>query len=124
MNNNKIDMDTRKKLETFIDKTIIRSNSFCYIEEVFDKNEIAKNFLNKARKELDKFYTISEARVFSNAICKMADDIESIKKETSVSDIESLSVKIRELEDENKLLKSSLESIYNLSKIINGGNNE
>lgn len=97
--------DMKNKLNELISS----HNTLCDICEVFEKNDIAKQYFEYGRDEVLESGNCCLAQMYAIAILRMCDFIKDNSDEDS--DIKKLRIKLYKLENENRKLLDKLKRI-------------
>lgn len=114
MNKNPIFSKESDNMQNKLNELISSHNTLCDICEVFEKNDIAKQYFDYGRDEVLGSGNCSLASMYVIAILRMCDYIESHPEEDS--DVEELQIKIYKLENENRRLVDKLKNISRILK--------
>ena len=99
-----------QELEKLYSKLIGRHNVLCSIEKVFEEDEVAGRYFEKAKEEVLESGNQSLSSMF---VIALKDMIEYIKESDSKEavDRDALKMRVYDLECENRKLRSKLDSI-------------
>ena len=107
------------KLVNDIHRLVSGYNCFCDVEDVFKKNDVANKYLKEAREEVLSDGNQGLGTMYYVAIENMSEKFQEYEEDLedmSDAHIKELYEKINELEKENRILKSQLDSV---KKVLN-----
>lgn len=104
----------KQEMHNQLDRLIRSHNLACAICDIFENNKIAKQYFDYGKDEVLDSGNQSLSSMYVTAIFRMCDFIEEHSDEDS-TDIEELQIRIYNLENENRRLKSKLQQIKELS---------
>lgn len=118
MNIKPIYSDESNKIQRQLSEFICSHNMLSDILEVFEQNETAKNYFEEAKDEVLESGNQSLSSMYAIALENLIKDAEYYQEDKNeASEVDKYKSKIRELERENRILKTKIE---NIEKVLKG----
>lgn len=112
MNKNPILSKEAINMKERFSNLISSHNTLCAICEVFDKNDIAKQYFEYGKYEVLESGNAGLSQMYVVAITRMCEFIKEHSEENP--DIDRLRLKLYALENKNRMLENKLNSIYKI----------